>query len=707
MTSYKAISSGKYFIVSFFLFLVMNCNVVVQSRSEIKKGFLELTRDKLESRSLIHLNGNWKFFQNQYLNSDKIEPQETDNFALINVPGTWPKSNKFGYGTYQLRLYLPNSEINQSYAIYVPVIFSAYRLYVNGREIGNVGKPGKDFESERPLLKTIIRNFPVESNWLDITIEISNFHHREGGMVEILKIGREEAILYERQFKGMFEFFLFGVILVMAIYHFILYYLRRENISYLFFSIYAISMALRILFTGEKWICDLFPSISWNVIRRGEYLSLTMVLISSTYFFVEIFSQFNWKKSAILSIPAILYSLIVLFTQPLLFSEWLIYFQIYTAILIAYLVFLGVKALLRKDPGIAILLAGGIVLGATGINDILHTQQMIYTANYSPLGLFIFIIAQSYALAKIQADTYRSLERVTIHLKKTNAAYERFVPHKFLRLLGKDDIVDVRLGNHVKMDLTVFFTDIRDFTTLSEKMTPEENFAFLNTYLDRVGPVIRRNNGFIDKYIGDGIMALFQNEPDHAIQAAVEMQEMIRIYNQDRIARDYDPIRVGVGIHQGSLMLGTIGESGRMDATVISDAVNLCSRIEGLTKLYGSNILISDYTYQNIAQKDRFHYRHLGRVCVKGKKRSIGIYEIINGDHPEQMELKIKTKPIFDNGIENFNKNNFSDAAKYFAQVLVENPEDRTAECYKNYSELYQKGNFPKDENGFPLIKAG
>ncbi|HYO06762.1 MAG TPA: adenylate/guanylate cyclase domain-containing protein, partial [Phototrophicaceae bacterium] len=179
---------------------------------------------------------------------------------------------------------------------------------------------------------------------------------------------------------------------------------------------------------------------------------------------------------------------------------------------------------------------------------------------------------------------FRSLTQIEAsksELEKIAAASARFVPREFLRFLKIESIVDARLGDSVQAEMTIMFADIRSFTSLSESMSPQQNFDFINSYLSRVGPVIRQYNGFIDKYIGDGIMALFPNRAEDAVQAAVEMQHQVKIYNLHRQNSGYQPIALGIGLHTGTLMLGTIGEAERMESTVISDAVNLASRVEG------------------------------------------------------------------------------------------------------------------------------
>jgi class 3 adenylate cyclase len=175
--------------------------------------------------------------------------------------------------------------------------------------------------------------------------------------------------------------------------------------------------------------------------------------------------------------------------------------------------------------------------------------------------------------------------------------------------------------------MTILFSDIRNFTTLSEAMTPDENFAFINAYLERMGPVIRDHNGFIDKYIGDAIMALFESADD-AVRAGIAMLATLEAFNAERGAKGRAPINIGVGINTGTLMMGTIGEKHRMDGTVISDAVNLASRVESLTKTYHVGLLISQHTLQSLSNPKVYDIRPVDDVVVKGKTHPVTIYEV-------------------------------------------------------------------------------
>ena len=244
-----------------------------------------------------------------------------------------------------------------------------------------------------------------------------------------------------------------------------------------------------------------------------------------------------------------------------------------------------------------------------------------------------------------------AVRRTILDLKETNLSIERFVPHAFLAIIGKPSIVEVELGDNKRQNMTVLFSDIRNFTTLSEKMTPDENFAFINAYLERMGPVIRDHNGFIDKYIGDAIMALFGNADD-ALRAGLAMLGALDGFNAERRAAGLEPIAIGVGLNTGSLMMGTIGEKHRMDGTVISDAVNLASRVESLTKDYHVGLLISQYTYEQLADPGAYDIRPIDVVVVKGKTRPVAIFEVFERNAPAERAAKGRTRDLLLSGVE-------------------------------------------------------
>ncbi|MDQ2100766.1 MAG: PAS domain S-box protein [Tychonema bourrellyi B0820] len=297
-----------------------------------------------------------------------------------------------------------------------------------------------------------------------------------------------------------------------------------------------------------------------------------------------------------------------------------------------------------------------------------------------------------YAIAAFQDITERQqvdrerrqftdeLEKALAAEEKLTDAYGRFVPHQFLHFLGYESILEVRLGDQIQKEMSVLFSDIRDFTALSETMTPQETFKFINTYLSRMEPVIAENQGFIDKYIGDAIMALFDGSADNAVKAGIAMLEQLNEYNATHTQPDRPLLQIGIGINTGSLMLGTVGGQNRMDSTVISDAVNLASRVENLTKEYGVSMLITHNTF--IQLEEVYDLRLLDRVKVKGKSQMVTVYEVFAADLPELRQKKSETKTIFEQGLVFYHANRFIEATILFSACLQQNPADNVAQIY-------------------------
>ena len=239
-------------------------------------------------------------------------------------------------------------------------------------------------------------------------------------------------------------------------------------------------------------------------------------------------------------------------------------------------------------------------------------------------------------------------------LRELNRSYLRFVPKQFLDFLDRDSIVTVQHGDQVQRTMTVLFSDIRSFTELSEEVGAEGTFSFINDYLTRMGPAVRANNGFIDKYIGDAIMALFDSPVD-AVQAGVDMLRTLAELNAERAKRGEKLIRIGIGLNTGPLMLGIIGEDLRMEGTVIGDAVNLAARLETLTKKYQVPLLISEDTLRAVEAavgEDGFDeinrdVRFVDSVTAKGRSTKTQVYEVFAADAAAVREVKREHSEIF------------------------------------------------------------
>lgn len=275
-----------------------------------------------------------------------------------------------------------------------------------------------------------------------------------------------------------------------------------------------------------------------------------------------------------------------------------------------------------------------------------------------------------------------SLEKADELKESYIQAYQNFVPTEFVTFLDKKSILDITLGDQIQKEMSILFSDIRSFTTISETLTPKENFNFINSYLSRMGPIVRDHEGFIDKYIGDAIMALFSGSVNQAIDAAIAMQVSIIEYNKFRKNSGYVPIQIGIGIHTGNLMLGIIGENKRMEGTVISDSVNLAARLESLTKDYAAKIIISESTFAKATDIDKYKFRMLGNVNVKGKKKDVSIFEILDCLPEDEVDKIYNTKRDFEKGILMHSFGEYKESLEIWKDIHQRNPQDKTIEHY-------------------------
>ncbi|MEX1030880.1 MAG: adenylate/guanylate cyclase domain-containing protein [Paenibacillaceae bacterium] len=272
-------------------------------------------------------------------------------------------------------------------------------------------------------------------------------------------------------------------------------------------------------------------------------------------------------------------------------------------------------------------------------------------------------------------------------------SYFRFVPQQFMNFLGKDSILDVKLGDQVQRDMIILVCNIRDFYAMSKNMTPEENFNFINSFLKRIGPPIRANGGIVNKYLGAGVLALFPDNSDEALLAAIGIREELLDYNNYRRNSNYKTIELGISLHKGPLMLGIIGEEQRIDGGVLSDHVNLTTILEKMTEDLGASILITEDLRIQLHQSAHIEYRNLGLVEVQGYDQPLLLYDVFHGDVETIRKLKSKTKAKFEEGIELYQAGRFFDARENFLQVIKLNRQDKAAKHYFYIcDEYYQKG---------------
>ena len=268
-------------------------------------------------------------------------------------------------------------------------------------------------------------------------------------------------------------------------------------------------------------------------------------------------------------------------------------------------------------------------------------------------------------------------------MERSNQVYSSFVPREFLTLLQRENILDVQLGDQIQTEMYILFSDIIAFTSLSEQLGPENSFRFINAYLSWISPIIRMNRGFIDKYLGDSIMALFPTEADEVVEAAIGMHKAMTQFNEKYIAPGSPSVQIGIGVHVGELMLGVVGESQRMETTVFSDAVNVTTQLEGLTRHYDVGLVVSEHVMARLSERDRYKFRVLDKVQVNGHSEPLVIYEIFEGNPDALIERKLGTQANYEESLRLYYDRKFTQANLLIAQALAKDPDDRVLQLHQ------------------------
>lgn len=292
---------------------------------------------------------------------------------------------------------------------------------------------------------------------------------------------------------------------------------------------------------------------------------------------------------------------------------------------------------------------------------------------------------------------------------------KRFIKNAFSFYLSPtviDEIIkdpeSLELGGEDR-EITIFFSDIKGFSTISEKMTPQELVKRLNEYLTEMTDIILKYNGTVDKYIGDAIMAFYGAPvlmPDHAAkacQAAIEMKKRLRELQETWRKAGLEPIFARMGIHSGKATVGNMGSRTRMDYTVMGDAVNLASRLEGANKSFDTAAMISGSTYE--AAKDSIEARILGKIRVVGKSESVPIYELLGlkATLPDYMYDMLEK---YNSGRSYFIKRDWKQATNYFRQAIKVLPDDGPSRVYIEKCEEYIKTPPPRGWDGVFVLKS-
>lgn len=395
-----------------------------------EKGILDLTQVHV-SKQPVKLNGEWEFYWHELLSPEDIQMRsemDGNRDRWISIPNSWlgyrldgQQLDGTGFATYRLVIQLSEQDRNERLALRLPTIFHAYKLWVNGELLAEVGEVGQDKSSVTPQLATKLVFFQPENDTVELVMQVANFHHKRGGITKYIELGGSDVLTVRTNLKIAAEMFITASLLVIGMYHLLLFVLRRKDRAPLYFGLFTLMFGIRSLLVGEHMITQLFPAFPWGLQFKIEYLILCSGAYIITMYFDCIFPNYVSRWFHLFTrIVTSVFSIVVVVTPAIIYTKMLPMIGVMVVVHMIYLIVGLVKVAMWRMEGALIFLLVSMVALVTVINDFLYYNEWSPIGNTSPLGMLVFTIAQMILLSSRFTRAASNEERFTRELQEAN-----------------------------------------------------------------------------------------------------------------------------------------------------------------------------------------------------------------------------------------------------------------------------------------------
>ncbi|QYR23742.1 histidine kinase [Paenibacillus sp. sptzw28] len=437
------------FIATLFIaFIAAGCSAESEyANPSAVQGELDLRNWSFEKDGDLPLTGQWAFYERRLLPPDEAAAAKDARF--VTVPKSWnsyPRSYGIadgqGYGTYRLSVLIKPTE--QILGLRVPNIFSAYKLWVNGKPLAAEGMVGTNRETSRAEQFPQIVAFDGNTDRLDIVVQVSNFQHRKGGIWVDLKLGENSRLIRSQTQASAQDMVLFGSLFIIGIYHIGLYALRKQERFTIHFGLLCLFVALRATVTGDSYLVQLFP-VGWEMGMKIEYISFSLSAVSGYLYIYRLFPLDASRKfmKGVVGIGVAL-TLFVIVSPVIVFTRTLPLFQLFVLTVSLYSLAVLIIARLRKREGSAFVLIGLAVFVATILNDMLFYNEWFVYMQLVPVGLFFFILMQSFIISTRFSSALRRVEQVSSELRELNVHLEERIEERTEALRRTNETLEQR-----------------------------------------------------------------------------------------------------------------------------------------------------------------------------------------------------------------------------------------------------------------------
>ena len=590
--------------------LLYTCfSLTMLSAENFKISTYRIENPEVFKKSYLEIHTDWDFYWGKFISPyDKNAKPD----IIVSTPSDWnkyPLSDEIkkitktgrGSGTYRLKITNLNPGTTYVFPVY-KLAYTAFSIFANNILVYQSGKPAEEWKYTEAKQFFETAAFTADENGsVILTIFVSNDFYRKGGLRGAISL-YEEEVYKNTFFRNATTYAIFSGILVMIIVYCLINFLLKKDKASLYLSLLILAVFSRIATSSFPILKALFPSTPFNIMLRIEYISVFFIPGFLTLY-IDSLNKFIFYRvpAIIIAAPSFVFFALDLILPIRLANMAVPIMQVYMYTVIALDALLFIFSIFKERDfitTISIISLMVVALGATC--DILLIHHVSFMKNIHLLipAFVQFAFLQIVLLAYIQNKNYMKVFELNDYLHQTNQAYYRFVPKEFLELLCKKDITEISLGEYKISKAAVLSADIRNFTSTSEKLVPIQVFDMLNSYLRRIAPLIRKYHGIIEKYLGDGIIAIFPESAESALNCAIEMQEEMIELREEFSSRGMPQIQIGIGIHYGDIIIGTAGNNDRMTEISLSKDIDIAINTESQTKQYHRPILA---TYEAIS----------------------------------------------------------------------------------------------------------
>jgi len=618
----------------------------------INKGIADLSGWDFDSNGTVQLNGTWEFYYGQLLEPGEFSSASPEKISCIDVPDSWDnyvhngkKIGSYGYSTYRLNIYTGSD--NPLYFKVMPPN-SAYKIWANGVLSGESGKIGKNAAEESPAYNVLILDLEPVNKKIELVIQVSNYSTYLGGLMLPVTVGHREDVYGLTHRLIAFDVFIFASLIVISIYYFGLFLMRRSDRSHLFFSIFTLLLSMRSLVTNELFLYQLLPHANWEMMMKIDFLSITLCLPVFMYFIYLLYPVAITRRVRLsFVLLAAIYSFLIIFFPARVYSPYLPIYNIIILVGCVFVVYILIKAILRKSEGAKLAIAGFLLLFATVVNDILSVNNIIHTIQLSSLGVFAFILMQSFISSMKFASAYTRVEDLSRNLEIKVAIRTDELEKEKLLLQNRNEVIEGELTIARKIQKQII-----------PQHRPLDNIYAFYEPMDKVG------GDFYDflKYRGSNKIGIFLSDVSgHGVPAAFITLMVKTCLLQSGTDRE-DPSHMLLNLNE--LLMNLLNQTGGHFVTAFYGIYNPATR---------------EFIYSNSGHNPPFILSG-GKVKTMSGKKSIPL-AILDNEKLISMNKAMSNNSII---LEKGDKilfytdglteaSSFKDKNNYFEDILVKN----------------------------------